>query len=340
MKKIFLLFIVLLSTSFLRAQDSFDALLAAGVDDAQQFTNDYLAPGTDALMYGINNGWYNTAKVKPLLGFEISVMANAGIISDSKKSFLMNTADYDNVSFVNGEQSQNVGTVLGENDPSVLVEVTYDDPIFGNQTVALELPNGLAAENISFLPTAFLQGSIGLSFGTEFKARFVPKINADDTEIGMYGFGLQHDFTHWLPADKLLPVAISGMVAYTHLDGKYDFTDTSGIDGENQRLENSTNTWLFQLIGSTRLPVINFYGGLGYLSGKSESDVLGTYIVTNDALGISSEAIVDPYSVSSSVSGVRATLGTRLKLGFFRINADYTFAEYDSFSLGLNFGIR
>ncbi|QLE00208.1 hypothetical protein HX109_01005 [Galbibacter sp. BG1] len=321
-----------------KAQDSFDALLAAGVDDAQRFTNDFLAPGTDALMYGINNGWYNTAKVKPLLGFEISVMANAGVIKDDQKEFWMDTNDYENVSFVQGPAAQNVGTVLGENDPTVLVEVTYDDPIFGNESVELELPNGLAAEGLSFLPTAFLQGSIGLSFGTEFKARFIPKINAEDTKIGMYGFGLQHEFTHWLPADKLLPVAISGLISYTHLDGEYDFTDTSGIDGENQRLENSTNTWLFQAIASTKLPIINFYGGIGYLSGKSESDILGTYIVTDGIL--QSEAIVDPYSVSSSVSGVRGTFGTRLKLGFFRFNADYTFAEYDSFSVGLNFGFR
>ncbi|MEL4308043.1 DUF6588 family protein [Joostella sp. CR20] len=337
-KKILLAVTVTCCSVTMYAQDSFDALLAAGVDDAQRFTNDYLAPGTDALMYGINNGWYNTAKVKPLLGFEISVMANAGIINKDQESFVMNVNDYDNVAFTNGATSQSVGTVLGENNPSVFVDVTYDDPIFGDQTVTIELPNGLAAEGISFLPTAFIQGSIGLSFGTEFKARFTPKIKADDTEIGMYGFALQHDFTHWLPADKLLPVAISGLVAYTHLDGTYDFTETSGIEGENQRLENDTNTWLFQMIASTRLPIINFYGGLGYLSGKSSSDVLGTYIVTDGIL--QSEAIVDPYSVSSKVSGVRATLGTRLKLGFFRIHADYTFAEYDSASLGLSFGIR
>ena len=35
---------------------------------------------------------------------------------------------------------------------------------------------------------------------------------------------------------------------------------------------------------------------------------------------------------------MRTTLGANLKLGFFGINADYTIAEYDSASLGINFG--
>jgi len=154
----------------------------------------------------------------------------------------------------------------------------------------------------------------------------------------MYGVGLQHELTKWLPADKFWPVAISGLVAYTHLSGSYDLTDSSGIQGENQRLENDTNTWLFQLIASTKLKVINFYGGLGIISGESKSDLLGTYIVSNGI--INSSPIVDPFSVSSKVSGVRGTIGTKLKLGFFRLNAEYHLAEFNAFSVGLNFGFR
>ena len=35
---------------------------------------------------------------------------------------------------------------------------------------------------------------------------------------------------------------------------------------------------------------------------------------------------------------MRTTLGANLKLGFFGINVDYTFAEYNSASLGINIG--
>ena len=92
------------------------------------------------------------------------------------------------------------------------------------------------------------------------------------------------------------------------------------------------------MIASTKLPVINFYGGLGYIKGKSESDLLGTYRVSNGLL--TSDDIVDPFSVSSEVSSVRGTIGTKLKLGFFRLNAEYHLAEFNAFSVGLNFGFR
>lgn len=319
-----------------KAQD-IDALLAAGIDDAQRFANDYLMPGTNGLMYSMNANWFNTADAKPLGGFEISIVANAASIKDDHKSFLMNTSLYNNVQFVQGPSSQYVSTALGENNPDVVVEVTYEDPIFGNQTEEITLPSGLGSENVNLLPTAFIQGALGLSKGIELKARFVPKIDTEDVSLSMYGAGLQVEFTKWLPADKILPVAVSGLVAYTHLDGSYDLTDSSNISGNNQRLENATNTWLYQLIASTKLPVINFYGGIGYIKGKSESDLLGDYTISN---GLVSKTVTDPFSVSSEVSGVRGTLGTKLKLGFFRLNAEYHLAEFDAFAVGINFGFR
>jgi len=160
-------------------------------------------------------------------------------------------------------------------------------------------------------------------------------VDADDTKVGLYGVGLQQDFTSWLPADKVIPVAISGLVAFTHLDGSYDFTDSSLVEGNNQQISTKVNTVLLQLIVGTKLKIINFYGGLGYITGKSTTDLLGTYRVSNGL--IFSEEIVDPFSIKQDISGVKATAGANLKLGFFGINADYTLAEFDSASLGLNF---
>lgn len=327
-----------LVTMMSNAQSDIDALLAAGAEDAERFANDYLMPGTNGLMHSMNANWFNTGDAKPLGGFEISVIVNAASVEDEHKMFNLNTADYNNIQFVQGPSSQMVSTVLGENDPVIFIEVEYEDPIFGNQTEQIELPSGIGSSNINLLPTAFIQGALGLSNGIELKARFVPKIETDEVSLSMYGAGLQIEFTKWLPADKLLPVALSGLVAYTHLDASYDLTESSGIQGENQRLENDTNTWLFQLIASTKLPVINFYGGLGYIKGKSDSDMLGTYRVSNGV--VTSENIEDPFSVSSEVASVRGTIGTKLKIGFFRLNAEYHLSEFNAFSFGINFGFR
>lgn len=338
MKKIILLLILCFSASVSNAQNDLDVLLAAGIDDAKRFANDYLAPGTNGLMHSMNANWFNSAKVKPLGGFEISVVANAAVVKDEHKVFNLNAADYNNVQFSQGPSSQNVASFLGQNDPDIYVEVVYDDLIFGEQTTEIELPQGIGEHNQSLLPSAFIQGALGISSGLELKARFVPNIDTDQGSLSMYGAGLQFEITEWLPANNLLPIALSGLVAYNHLDGTYDITESSGIEGENQRLENNTNTWLFQLIASTKFKIINFYGGVGYIKGTSESDILGDYRVTDGFL--TTETIKDPFSVSSEVSAVRGTVGTKLKLGFFRLNAEYHLSEFNAFSLGVNFGFR
>lgn len=338
MKNFFLTTLVLVSTLISSAQNDIDALLAAGIDDAERFTNDYLAPGTNALMHSINANWFNSGKAKPFLGFEISVIANASLVNEGSRQFNLNTADYNNIQFAQGPAIQNVATVLGENNPAIFVEVEFDDPIFGNQTTQIELPTGIGEASANLVPSAFVQGALGLGKGLEVKLRYVPEIDTDEYSLSMYGAGLQFELTELLPAEKVWPISVSGLVAYTRLDGSYDLTDSSGINGENQRVENETSTWLFQAIASTKLPVINFYGGIGYIKGTSDSDLLGTYIVTDGI--ISSQTITDPFSVSSEVSSVRGTIGTKLKLGFFRLNAEYHISEFDAFSVGINFGFR
>ena len=333
--KAILFFLALACTFISSAQSNINEILAAGLEDAEKFTNDYLSPVSEGAIYSISGSWYNTADAKPLGGFEISIIGNMTSYKnkDDKQSFVLNTADYQNLQFVDGSSSKSVSTALGDLE-GIMVFVEDDNGLLREE---FELPSGLAAENINFIPSAYLQASVGIIKGTELKARFLPKINTDDVSIGLYGFGIQHDFTKHLPADKILPVAISAVIGYTHLDGTYDFTNTSIIDGENQRIETAMDSWVFQAVVSTRLPVINFYGGLGYLTGNSETDILGTYIVTG---GPFQQIYNDPFSVDQKASGVLANVGAKLKLGFFRIHADYTLGEFNNLSVGLNFGFR
>lgn len=320
-----------------RAQDLND-IFVSGVADAERFANAYLAPVSEASIYSISNGWYNTADAKPLGGFEISLIGNiTGFKNkDDKKAFLLDPAEYENLDFVNNPgQARMVATGLGDIE-DVTVFVEDESGLFREE---FNLPTGLSAEDLNFIPSGYLQGSVGLIKGLEVKARFLPKIKFDDdAKIGMFGAGLQYDFTKMLPADKVLPVAISAVIGYTNLNGEYDFTESSTIDGSDQRIDASFKTWNFSAVVSTKnIPVINFYGGVGYITGKSDIDLLGTYEANGPFF---SETVVDPFSVSESVSGVTANLGTKLKLGFFRLNAEYNISEFSTFTFGVNFGFR
>ena len=329
--------LALVSVTMSKAQDLNDIFIS-GVADAERFANAYLAPVSEASIYSISNGWYNTADAKPLGGFEISIIGNmTGFKNkDDKKAFLMDPADYENLDFVDSPgQPRMVATGLGDIE-GVNVFVEDESGLFREE---FELPTGLSAENLNFIPSGYLQGSVGLIKGLEVKARFLPKIKFDDdAKIGLFGAGLQYDFTKMLPADKLLPVAISAVIGYTNLNGEYDFTESSTISGSDQRIDANFKTWNFSAVVSTRnIPVINFYGGVGYITGKSDIDLLGTYEANGPFF---SETVVDPFSVSKKANGVSANLGTKIKLGFFRLNAEYNISQFSTFTFGVNFGFR
>ncbi|UWX55698.1 hypothetical protein NYZ99_04465 [Maribacter litopenaei] len=76
----------------------------------------------------------------------------------------------------------------------------------------------------------------------------------------------------------------------------------------------------------------------GYVTGKSVTDVLGIYEVSADPFA--SESYEDPFSITKKVNGVTGNVGAKLKLGFFRLNADYTLGEFNTLTFGVNFGFR
>ncbi|MAU15859.1 MAG: hypothetical protein CMH46_10005 [Muricauda sp.] len=336
MKKVIFI-IALVTVTMGKAQDLND-IFVSGVADAERFANAYLSPVSEGAIYSISNGWYNTADAKPLGGFEISIVGNiTGFKNkDDKKAFLLDPSDYENLDFVeNPGQAQMVATGLGDIE-GVEVYVEGENGFFREE---FELPSGLASEDFNFIPSGYVQASVGLIKGLEVKARFLPKIKFDDdAKIGLFGAGLQYDFTKMLPADKLLPVAISAVIGYTKLDGEYDFSDSSLINGSDQRIDASFKTWNFSAVVSTKnIPVINFYGGIGYITGKSDIDLLGTY----EAQGaFFTETVKDPFTVSKNANGVSANLGTKIKLGFFRLNAEYNISEFSTLTFGVNFGFR
>jgi len=234
------------SCSLAVAQTSLNTIFAAGVEDAERFTTNYLAPFSESTVYGFSTGWYNTADAKPLGGFEISIV---GAITshqnkEDKKTFVLDPNDYQNMDFV-----ENPGTARAVSSAFGDIEGTrvFVESQVGGSTVRqeFELPTGISAEGFNFVPSGYLQASVGILKGTEIKARFLPKITYEDASVGLIGFGVQHDFTKWLPADKILPIAISGVIGYTRITGDYDISDSGLVGGRDQRIEAEMSSWAF-----------------------------------------------------------------------------------------------
>lgn len=340
MKKTAQIIMIILTSSMIQmiyGQDNISQLLNAGLNDATLFTKSYIKPASEGLIYSMSNSWYTTVQAKKLGQFEISIQGNLSFVKNEDQKFMLNTNDYENIIFKNGPAQQKVATVFGENDPDIYMMISYTAPDGTVIEEEIELPQGLGSSGVNFIPNAGLQGSVGLIKGTEIKARFLPKLKIEDASLSSYGFALQHEITSWIPGGSVLPFHFSLLAGFSQIDSKYGLNEKSNIEGQNQKLALKSSSFLFTGIISTRLPILNFYGGLGYVTGKTHVDLKGTYLIQPTAGG--SISYEDPISISQSASGIKGTLGMRLKLGFFRLNADYNFQKYNSVAAGLSFGI-
>jgi len=340
MKK-FILFLFLL-IPFLGQSQDIEQFLLSGTEDASKLTENYVNPVAKGFMYGLNSGWYTTARTHKKFGFDITFVANLAQVPNKDEAFNFVASDYKNLSLASGPNK--IQTLFGGENTTVLqAKIETDDGSF--DLANFNMPDGIGDDlPINAVPSVTLQVGIGIPvIDADLKLRYLPKVGSSDLEVGMFGIGIQKSFSKMLKIDKT-PFDISGLIAFTNLNAEYDIQGDSDFDGSGQLMEFSTNAITFQAIASVNLKLIEFYGALGYNKAKMDVDIKGTYEVeyteVNSGMTVVKETLTDPISVDFDASGVRATLGTRLNLGFFKIFADYTVQEYNTITGGIAFSFR
>ncbi|WP_372643620.1 DUF6588 family protein [Ancylomarina sp.] len=339
MKKFILLLFLLIP--FLGKSQDIEQFLLAGTEDASKLTENYVNPVAKGFMYGLNSGWYTTARTHKKFGFDITFVANLAQVPSKDEAFSFVASDYNNISLASG--SPKIQTFMGgENNTTLNAKIATDGGDF--KLTDFTMPDGIGDDlPMNAVPSVTLQVGIGIPvIDADLKIRYLPKIATSDLETGMFGIGIQKSFSKLLKIDKT-PFDVSALVAYTRLTAEYDIEAESGLDGSGQLMEFSTNAYTIQAIASVNLKLIEFYGAVGFNTAKMDVDIKGTYDLeyTLEGTGMTvTETITDPVSVEFDASGVRATLGTRLNLGFFKIFADYTMQEYNTITGGIAFSFR
>lgn len=361
MKKSILIFGLVITSFTATAQNGFSDILAAGVEAGEQFSNSYMTPAGEAFSYNLSTGWYDDARVLKPGKFKIQLKAQATFAPDDKKSFFLNPKEYEDliqesydnsgnppadieVTFGDGSTvPRQIATALGENDmdQQLIVRSRETTTGFLLQEDVINLPNGLGNEGLDIVPSTFLQVGVGIGAGLELKGRLVPELTVGDAKTSLYGLGLQWEISQLLSNDtKEFPLNISVLAGYTRLNASYDFEDGNVVAGTNQAIETEISSLNMSAIVSTDFKVFNFYGGLNYNAGTTQTNLLGTYTFTSSTVFFPATATVeDPISVDTDVSGLLGTAGIKLTLGAFNINADYTFGEYNTATAGIFFRI-
>lgn len=344
MKKFALLILTIVCTVSMKAQtdDGLESILYANIQDANKLTEAYLNPGMKGLIYGMNSGWYHTAQAHKTFGFDFSFGLNASMVPS--KDELFRFADL-GLSSSTTSTSLTGATVAGSN--TLEAPVTVSAVIEGqNVSKTFLMPAGVKEDlPLNAVPTPSVQFTLGLPKQFDVMVRLVPEVGSSDVKGNLFGIGLKKEITSLFGPIEKLPLHISLLGAYTNMDVNYNIQNDSSIPGANQVATFNLSSYTVQAIASINFPIINFYGGIGYGAGTSDLKMLGTYVLEyetgqpfpNDTV---EKTVTDPINLNFDVSGVRATLGTRLSLGFFKIFADYTLQEYNTLSAGIAFSFR
>lgn len=345
MKKFLVIILVFSCALNMKAQDNgLEAILYASTQDANKLTKAYMNPGMKGLIYGMNSGWYHTANTHKTFGFDFSFGLNASVVPSKDELFRFADLGLSSTTSANFATSP---TVAGTNNNAAQATVTATAEIEG-QTVSKSflMPAGVKEDlPLNAVPTPSVQFSLGLPKQFDVMVRLVPEVGSDDVKGNLFGIGLKKEITSLFGVFEKLPLHISVLGAYTNMDVNYNIQNSSSIPGANQKATFNLNSYTLQAIASVNFPIINFYGGIGYGAGTSDLKMLGTYILKYDtgfpAPNDTKEVTVtDPLNLDFKASGIRATVGTRLSLGFFKIFADYTLQEYNTISGGLAFSFR
>lgn len=324
------------------AQDSdFDSFLRGGAEDASKLIESYLEPIVVGFSYGMSNSWYNTAKPHKSFGFDLTITGNITTVPSSKEFFTFDPSEYNNVTST-GTTNQ-IPTIMGpENENGAELTFTYSDD-FSNQTVEGSYsPVGLGIKEsvgLNVVPSPMIQLGIGIYKSTDLIIRYVPSLTFGDFKTSVFGLGVKHDFKQWIPGLKEIPFDLSFLGAFSGFKNTFDMSNQE-LRGENQEANFDLNNWTMQAIISKKLSVLTVYGAFGYSSINSSIKMSGTYIIEDAIDPTDTFTLIDPINFSYDENSMRATLGLRLKFGFFTLHSDYTFQEYDIASLGIGISFK
>ena len=349
-------YIVLLTASLVSATSVFSQFdntdfLRAGAVDGSKIAQAYITPWANAFGAGVNGSWYNTAKPHKFGGFDITLGANFGFVPSSALTY-----DVSKIGLTEFTGTGMAPTVAGPGKDGP----TLTGPTVGGITpISFQTPAG---SDWKTMPVPTLTAGIGLPLGTELRIRYIPKITVSGGDISSWGVGLLHSITQYVPGDKVLPFDISLFGGFTRLQGNvplellpdpgspqnYSPAYPAG-SFDNQNFGITVDAWNASAIGSFNLPVISFYGGLGYSSTRTVVEMTGNYPLPtiNPAISTTEYVYEDigvlkdfPTIDIKNFSGLRANAGLRLKFGVFTIHGDYTWSQYSVVSTGLGISFR
>jgi len=314
----------------------------------------YVAPLVNGFGANMNAGWFHKAPSARLLGidFEFGVVAMGTLVKDDDKTFETSGPfqfNYDQALELASQvtanqvlqgliaeqiaaQTYTVGisgpTAVGSDMESIMIGFAGDRISVGGTEYDIpvqdiDLGIGGVLSDLSILPHAAPQLSVGTVMGTQATLRYLPalEISSEIGELEYLGFGIQHNPLVWLPGHILIPVNVSVGYFTQKLTVGDLFECTTSAFGVNVSRKFGAG------LGITPYA--------GFMLEKSEMTFTYDYLVE------AAPGVVNENSIEFTMKGEnksRLIVGAALNLGLINIVADYNIAKHQNISAGVFIG--
>lgn len=286
----------------------------------------YAAPLVESYGVAMGSGWYNTAESHKFLGFDLGLRFMLIQVPVAARTFDAH------VRYCYFDPAQNdtvwVDTVVTTATLFGTKGVQNDWIPSGAVGVPPGLPGGLG---ISSMPFVLPQASVGLPFGLQLTARYIPW-PFSGTTVQFLGFGLKEELTA-LPVLSKSPVKVA-------VQGFYQKVAIGSAL--------NSNTIGGNLQASVKLLMLTPYAGIGF--DHTTMDINYTFNFKEPKLELGppprfyteDKSVVVNYAYNSAVNW-RTTIGVKANLGLAFVNVDYSHnltSGYNAISAGTGIGLR
>jgi len=179
------------------------------------------------------------------------------------------------------------------------------------------------------MPLPMIQAGIGLIKNTAIDIRYMPMLNVgDNINVNLFGVGVKHDILQWIPGiGDAIPMSLSLQGGHTSLNTELEISE--------QTVSLNTTATTINLVASRKILMLTGYAGIGY---NSSTTTFTAEVENFDLSGIQFDEQVRIEFESNN--NLRANIGLRLNITLITIQADYTFSEYPTATLGLGVSLR
>jgi len=316
--------LLLLSGSVVQAQDQVEQF----AQDMLKIADNFAAPAAESSAYLSGAGWFTGAKVLDLWEVDLSVQGNVLLVPEKKKSVVINNFE---LLRVKGGGVAEIPTAFGGN-----TDLVFEGEIL-TQSFEFDAIDGV---NKQALAHPFVQASVGLPFGTELTARFLPSTEIDGVQFSTYGVGLKHNFSQYSLNPQPYDFQFAALLAYSKYDVNYAFEPvtiphdipTWSPESTLKDIDVDGNFFLLQLLTSKSLGTNGWsaFGAVGLTSFTFDYIMGGQ----GELLPIINSKLE---TLSNNELDVKGDIGVTYEKGDFLISSMFTQGKYSNLNISLHY---